>query len=304
VYERNTRANAHDFDDLSGSRAATSRSLSLIERRPDRFTFSPLLHESGDKVVLGQTIKSGGLEEAMQVLTILAHHPSTARFISTKLVRRFVADNPPAEIVEAGSQAFLKTGGDIREVLRAILMHPKFLAAEYYQAKFKMPWELIVSSVRSIGGEIEFPPAPRRRMNQGPAVGLQAFLQDMGQAGKRTPEGYPDYAEAWVNSNGLLKRMEFANTLASGQVPEIRVNLAAALKMVRDLRLPQPSAPQAEQIRLQMAQIGRDPKAAPQAGQTAMMMDASVARQNSMQAVGPEAVAVAYALGSPQFQKR
>ncbi|MBI3694753.1 MAG: DUF1800 domain-containing protein [Acidobacteria bacterium] len=274
-------------------------------RRPDKFIFSPLLHESGDKVVLGQTIKPGGMEEGMQVLTMLAHHPSTARFISTKLVRRFVADDPPAEIVEAGRQAFLKTGGDIREVVRAILTHPKFLAPEYYQVKFKMPLELIVSSLRAVNAEIGFPPAPRRRMGQGPSVGLGAFLQDMGQAGRRTPDGYPDYAAAWINSNALLKRMEFANALTAGQIPGVKPDLQAARQLIHKLRLPEPNAEQIERIRAQMTQAGREKKSGQEMGQASMMMDASAGRKgDAAPLASPEAIAVAYALGSPQFQKR
>ncbi|MCH7824015.1 MAG: DUF1800 domain-containing protein, partial [Acidobacteria bacterium] len=99
------------------------------------FVFDPLLHVEGDKTVLGQTIESGGIEEGEQLVRMLAHHPSTARYISTKLVRRFVADDPPAEVVEAASRTFEETGGDIREVLRTIFASPQFLSEDYYQVK-------------------------------------------------------------------------------------------------------------------------------------------------------------------------
>ena len=277
-------------------------------RRTDTFVFNPLLHDSGDKVVLGRTIKSGGIEEGMQVLTMLAHHPSTARFVSTKLVRRFVADDPPAEIVEAASRAFQKTGGDIREVLRAILTHPQFLAPQYYQAKFKKPLELVASSLRAVNADLSFPPAPRRRMGQGGTAGIGGYMQDMGEQLYRrlTPDGYPDYAAAWVNSNALLKRMEFANALAAGQFSEAKPDLRAAQQLARQLGLPQPNAEQVEQIRAQMAKASEEKK--PKGGEMqspSMMMEASAAKPGGTQpAASPEAIALAYALGSPQFQKR
>jgi uncharacterized protein (DUF1800 family) len=73
--------------------------------------FDPLMHVDGDKVVLGKTIKSGGVEEGEQLLRMLAHHESTARFISTKLARRFISDDPPAAVVTAASRTFMQTGG-------------------------------------------------------------------------------------------------------------------------------------------------------------------------------------------------
>jgi uncharacterized protein (DUF1800 family) len=104
-------------------------------RQRGYFAFDPLLHVEGDKLVLGRTIESGGMDEGLEILTMLAHHPSTASFISTKLVRRFVADDPPPEIVAAAARTFLETDGDITAVLRTIFTSPEFFAPEYYQVK-------------------------------------------------------------------------------------------------------------------------------------------------------------------------
>ena len=86
------------------------------------YRFDPRMHDDGEKHVLGHTIKAGGGEkDGEQVLDILAHHPSTARFISTKLARRFVGDDPPQALIDRASKRFLDTNGDIREVVRTIV---------------------------------------------------------------------------------------------------------------------------------------------------------------------------------------
>jgi uncharacterized protein (DUF1800 family) len=276
-------------------------------RVADQFVFSPLLHEVGDKVVLGKTIKSGGMQEGMEILTMLAHHPSTARHIATKLTRRFVADEPPADIVKAGEEAFLKSGGDIRETLAAILTHPRFFAPEYYQVKFKKPLELAFSSLRLTGSEIEFPQLPRRQPNaQAPPVGIQAFLQDMGEPlyTRLTPDGYPDTAVEWLGSNALLKRMDFASSFSVGRMPEAKMNLAAAVALIRELQLPEPSAAQVTQIRTQMQQSALQRAGGQTTATPPSMMDASAAKSDKKEEYSAEAIAVAYVLGSPQFQKR
>ena len=178
------------------------------------FRFDPMLHVDGAKVVLGQTIPSGGIEEGDQLLMLLARHPSTARFISTKLARRFVADEPPVEVVEAASRTFLQTGGDIREVLRTIFTSPQFLSADAYRAKIKKPLELVASSLRAVNAQIEVPPALQgRRQIIGTALGLiigaRNFPSTISQMGERlydyeAPDGNPDVGAAWMNSNSLL----------------------------------------------------------------------------------------------------
>ncbi|HUQ94045.1 MAG TPA: DUF1800 domain-containing protein [Bryobacteraceae bacterium] len=275
-------------------------------RSYDHFVFSPLLHETGDKVVLGKTIKSGGMDEGMQVLKMLAHHPSTARYVSTKLVRRFVADNPPAEIVDAGRDAFLKSGGDIRQTLAAILTHPSFFAAQYHQIKFKKPVELVWSALRAVDAEVSFPPMPRRRMMGQGATGLGAYMAEMGEAlyQRRTPDGYPDHAAAWLNSNALLKRMEFANAVTAGEIPGVQPNLASARQLLRGIGMPQPSAEQLNQMTARIAQTGAAKKPAQPGGESMMMDSSKPQKMETEKKVSPEALTVAFALGSPQFQKR
>jgi len=185
-----------------------------------RFYFNPRVHDDGEKVVLGRKIPAGGeMKDGLMVLDIVAHHPSTAKFIATKLVRRFVADEPPAALVDRVAQTFLKSDGDIREMLRTIFTSPEFNSAEAYRAKVKRPFELAVSAVRTLGAET----------NGGPQ--LHQWIARMGQPlyGFQTPNGYSDVAENWVNTGALLERMNFALALVNNRIPGTRVDLAHLL---------------------------------------------------------------------------
>ena len=133
------------------------------------------------------------------VLDILAHHPSTAKFIATKLVRYFVSDKPPPALVDRVAAAFTKSDGDIRETLKAIFFSKEFNSPEAYRAKIKRPFELVVSAIRTLGADT----------NGGPQT--HQWIARMGEPlyGFQTPNGYSDAAESWVNTGGLLERMNF-----------------------------------------------------------------------------------------------
>src|SRR5207249_558849 len=120
------------------------------------FRFEPRIHDTGEKIVLGHRIKAGGGEgDGEQVLDILSRHPSTARFIATKLVRRFVSDTPPESLVDRTAARFRQTDGDLREVMRTILISPELLAPEAFRSKVKTPFEFIVSAARATGAQVE-----------------------------------------------------------------------------------------------------------------------------------------------------
>jgi uncharacterized protein (DUF1800 family) len=177
-------------------------------RKPDagRFEFSPRMHDRGEKVVLGHRIKAGGgIEDGEQVLDILASHPSTATFISTALVRRFVADQPPAPLVDRAVATFRRTDGDLREVMRTILTSPEFFAADAYRAKVKTPFEFVVSALRATDADVQQPFPLERTLQQ---LGMPLYFC-------QPPTGYKDTAEAWVNSGALIGRMNFAVALAA-----------------------------------------------------------------------------------------
>jgi len=150
------------------------------------------------------------------VLDILAHHPSTAKFIATKLVRHFVSDNPPPALVDRVAATFTKTDGDIRETLKTIFFSSEFNSTEAYRAKIKRPFELVISAIRSLGADT----------NGGP--GTHQWIARMGEPlyGFQTPNGYSDTAESWVNTGGLLERMNFGLALASNRIPGTSVNLS------------------------------------------------------------------------------
>jgi len=183
-------------------------------RKGGDFQFEERMHESGDKVVMGHHIKSNGEKEGTDLLHFLAHNPSTAKFISTKLAMRFVSDDPPSTLVDRMAQTFLKKNGDIREVLRIMLESPEFWAPEAYRAKVKTPLEFVASAVRATGAEVT------------DATPLARQLQTMGMPlyGMQPPTGYSMKADTWVNSSALLGRMNFSLALASGKLKGVQVD--------------------------------------------------------------------------------
>jgi uncharacterized protein (DUF1800 family) len=231
------------------------------------FTFVPRMHDTGTKTVLRHSIKAGGgQKDGERVLDILAGHPSTARHIATKLVRRFIADEPPAGLVDRAATRFLETGGDIRDVLRTILKSPEFFAPSSYRAKIKSPFEFVVSAVRAT------------RSETANATALVQSLRDLGMPlyGCQPPTGYGDTAQDWVNTGALLNRMNFALALASGRM--------------RGIRLPESSAATPSGAAVISAEI--------LAGDVSESTSATVAKGNN------PAQAIALILGSPDFQKR
>jgi uncharacterized protein (DUF1800 family) len=173
------------------------------------FRFREIAHEPGSKYVLGHKIDEHGKAEGVEALDILAHHPSTAKFISRKLAMRFVSDNPPQSLVDRMADTFLKKDGDIREVLRTMFKSPEFWSADAYRAKVKTPLEFVASAARVSGVDVQN------------ALPLVQFLNRMGMPlyGMQPPTGYSMKADAWVNSSALLNRMNFALALCSGRLP-------------------------------------------------------------------------------------
>jgi uncharacterized protein (DUF1800 family) len=187
------------------------------------FAFEPRFHDPGEKVVLGHRIAAGGGErDGEQVLDILAKHPSTAHFIATKLVRRFVSDTPPPALVDQVAARFRATDGDLREVMRTILTSPEFLSPDAYRAKVKTPLEFVVSAVRATGADVQ------------DATPLVRTLQQLGMPlyQCQPPTGYKDTADAWVNTGALVGRMNFAVQLASGRLPGTTVNIQPDQRLV------------------------------------------------------------------------
>ena len=184
-----------------------------------RFVFRPRVHDTGAKTVLGQKIAAGGEQDGERVLDLLARHPATARFIATKLVRRFVADDPPGALVERVALVYRQTDGDVRAMLRAIFAAPEFYADDVRQGKIKRPFEFVTSAVRAVGAIID--------AQAGFALARAAARIGEPLYECEPPTGYADRAEAWVNPGALLARMNFGLALAHQRVPGVRVDLAA-----------------------------------------------------------------------------
>jgi uncharacterized protein (DUF1800 family) len=188
-------------------------------RQNPEFKFDERLHDPDPKFVLGKKIHAGGQKDAEEVIDLLARHPSTAKFISTKLARRFVSDNPPPELVEHMAKTFRSSDGDVRVVMKTMIYSPEFWSREAYRAKIKSPFELVVSAVRALGTDVDTP---------------MPLVQWVGRIGEpvyqcQPPTGYSDRADAWVNTGALLNRLNFSLTLAGNKVRGARTDVTSLL---------------------------------------------------------------------------
>jgi uncharacterized protein (DUF1800 family) len=186
-------------------------------RRGGDFFYNDRMHDKGEKVVMGITIPAGGgMEDGEKVLDILARNPATAHFVSKKLAQRFVADEPPQALVEKMAQTFLASDGDIRQVMKTMLDSKEFWSEGAYRAKVKTPFEMVVSSVRALDGQVT------------DAFALGNQVSNLGEPlyRKQEPTGYSNLNAEWVNSSALLSRMNFAMQLAQNRVPGVKVDVA------------------------------------------------------------------------------
>ena len=173
------------------------------------FVFRKSWHDDKAKMVLGEKFPAGGgLEEGERVLDMLTSHPSTARFISTKLARRFVNDAPSDDLVDQMAKTFTKTDGDIAAVIATLAQSRVFWAEAKKRSKMKSPFELAVSSLRALEADVKNP-QPMMRWFDRMGEPLYGYLP---------PTGFPDYAESWANSGTLIARMNFGIHLATGRI--------------------------------------------------------------------------------------
>jgi uncharacterized protein (DUF1800 family) len=194
----------------------TVRGLRADGQAPE-FAFVPAMHDGGEKTVLGRRIAGGGKDEGDRVITLLATHPSTARFISTKLARRFVADEPPASLVQRMTDTFRETDGQIAAVVRTMVLSPEFAAPELRGAKTKTPLEFAVSALRATGADLL---GAREVASRLEAMGMPLYRQP-------PPTGYKDTADAWASSASLVARLSFALDLAGNRLGGTRVDAGA-----------------------------------------------------------------------------
>jgi uncharacterized protein (DUF1800 family) len=169
---------------------------------PGTFEFRDTIHEPGPQRILTKKYTQSGLAQGEGVLRDLAVHPSTARFVSTKLARHFVADEPPAELIDDMTRAWLSSGGDLASVYEALIESE--LAWDAMHRKYKTPHDFVISTLRAFD---YVPDNPQL---------IVGALDLMGQTPFRpgSPEGWPDTAEQWGGADALYKRIEWSNTVA------------------------------------------------------------------------------------------
>jgi uncharacterized protein (DUF1800 family) len=170
---------------------------------PGGFMFVDQVHQPGPRTILRKTYPAGGRAQAEAVLSDLSVHPATARHIATKLARHFIADAPPPAAVGRLEAAFLRSGGDLPTVYRALIASPEAWAPQ--PAKFKTPWEWSVSAWRAIGTRTIQPGAVQGMLDQ-----LGQPLWKPGQ-----PIGYDDTAPSWAGPDAILRRVEAAQRFAA-----------------------------------------------------------------------------------------
>lgn len=173
----------------------------LDRDRTAGFTFHTARHEPGPKTLLGVTYPGTGEPDGLAAVRALALHPSTADHLATKLVRHFVADEPPADAVAHVSAAFTASGGHLPTVHRALVELPA--AWQGPLTKLKTPRDLVLSTARALG-----------HVEQGP--GMLASLRQLGQlpCEAPSPQGWPDTAQAWLGPEAILARLEWASLVA------------------------------------------------------------------------------------------
>jgi uncharacterized protein (DUF1800 family) len=279
------------------------------------FEFNARRHEPGDKVVLGHTIHEDGTgehgeAEGMEVLHILATSPATARFLSTKLAMEFVSDAPPKPLIDRMTKTYLKSHGDIRQVLSTMFHSPEFWSRNAYRAKLKTPLEFVVSSLRATNANVEN------------ATALAAALDRLGMPlyGVQQPNGYSLKADPWLGAEALLARMNFALALTANRIPGVTV-------AIPEDATPDGAAPAAEH-ELHLEQTLLDGRVAPhthdlvlqemESTQTTPVTVAAFSKGRTGKGtrdpfaptmrgnvpVNQSALAAALLLGSPDFQRR
>jgi uncharacterized protein (DUF1800 family) len=204
-----------------------------------QFQFDARRHEPGVKTVLGEKIYESGVDEGIKTLEMLAHHPSTARFISRSIAVRFVSDDPPQALVDQMAAKFSSTDGDIREVLRTMIRSPDFWSPKAYGNKMKTPLDLVVSAVRASGANVV---SPDSLVDSLSGMGMQPY-------GMAVPTGYSMKSAQWDNEGGLLARMNFSTALTQGNLPGVQFDPSTliTLGVLTSLNEPHAKAALAEQ---------------------------------------------------------
>jgi uncharacterized protein (DUF1800 family) len=257
-------------------------------RKGGGFEYNDKMHDKGPKLVLGHKIPAGGgMNDGLEVLSILAHQPATAHFISWKLAKAFVADDPPPSLVNRMAATFLASDGDLRKVMETMLTSGEFWSKGAYFAKVKTPFQMVVSAVRATNADVTS------------AFLLTNELQKLGEPlyRKIEPTGYSSANAEWVSSASLLDRMNFALALANNRVPGVKIDITAWQPLM-----------QKDPIDLARYLLEQDLSPATQGAIEKALNDSEMQKQlmQNAKAGAPRlpSLVAGLALGSPEFQKR
>jgi uncharacterized protein (DUF1800 family) len=284
------------------------------------FLFNPKRHDMTQKVVLGHVFYAGGgYEEGLELFDILSHHASTARFICREIAVRFVNDTPATSLVEKMTKTFIQSDGDIRAILITMVTSPEFWSPQAIQEKIKSPFELAISSVRSLSVHIEDPNP------------LNNWIGRMGEKmyNYQAPTGFPDRGLYWINTGSLLNRMNFGLAFAGGRIQGITIDLlslnnhhepesaSAALEIYGKLLIPLSDS---VQMQKRLSPLLNDPSLAQKVSAAALsknvselstvssdsvrQMNMTMAQQRTKQNNAMLAQVVGVLIGSPEFQRR
>ena len=249
------------------------------------FVFRPEAHDAGEKVILGKKFAAGrGIEEGEEVLDLVASHPATARFITTKLARHFISDDPPQSVVDRCSAVFKKTEGDIRSTVGCVITGPEFFSRPAYRAKVKTPFQVVASAMRAMAAMPDQTPRSAQTVAQ---LGQPIF-------GHQTPEGWPDRAEAWMNSGAILSRINFGLQMASGRVPGVTFGRVTEIDALR-------GAPREAQVD-GVVKLLFGGQVSPDTRQVLLSGENPLATERTQ--LGGLQQIVGLALGAPEFQRR
>jgi uncharacterized protein (DUF1800 family) len=201
-------------DVIEVARAFTGWTIESPRENP-AFYFDARIHDPGPKRVLGKNIKGGGIKDGEQVLDVLVKDRHTALHISQQLAERFVSDDPPPALVARMAKTFEKSKGDIRTVMTTMIYSPEFWSRTAFRAKVKTPFELVASTARALGADVDQP------------MQLVQWVTRIGEPLYQclTPNGYSDKAAAWVSTGALLNRVNFAVALTGNKVRGAQVDI-------------------------------------------------------------------------------
>jgi hypothetical protein len=262
------------------ARVLTGWSVEQLRGGRFRYVYRRGAHDSGDKRILGESFPAGRQEEeGLRLLELLSRHPSTARHLARRLCSRLVADAAPASCVEAATQAYLASDGDIKQVLRAIVSDAAFWSPAARRSKLKTPLELLASTARAFDARPDG------------TLAIAITLEQLGEPllQERAPTGYPDTEPEWASGGGMLARLRFASDLGQGNASGLRLSWAELLP---------PSADAGALV----TRVGQELLALPPESRTLALVRAELGAITD--AEQRRALAVALLVGSPEFQRQ